>query len=69
MKRITPNTLIEEVIEGYPQTLAVFNGLKMACPGCHISSFHTVTDSAREYGLRADELLQALQDAVSSDDV
>jgi hybrid cluster-associated redox disulfide protein len=68
MNRITPDTLIAEVIEGYPQALVVFNNFKMACPGCHISSFHTVTDSAREYGLRTEELLQALHDALTSDD-
>lgn len=62
---ITLHTLILKVVENYPQTVAVFNALNMACPGCHISPFHTVTDSAREYGLRADELLQALNDVLT----
>ena len=62
---ITPNTIILEVVENYPQTIAVFNALNMACPGCHISPFHTVAESAREYGLRLDELLQALNNALA----
>ena len=59
------NALILEVVESYPQTVAVFNDLNMACPGCHISPFHTIADSAREYGLQSDILLQALNDALN----
>jgi hybrid cluster-associated redox disulfide protein len=66
---ITPDTLVLQVIESYPQTIAVFNDLNMACPGCHVSPFHTIADSAREYGLRSDELLQALNDALASNPV
>lgn len=57
---ITPNSLILEITENHPQTIAVFNDLNMACPGCAISAFHTVVDSAREYGLDSDELLRLL---------
>lgn len=63
---ITPDTLVLKVVESYPQTIAVFNDLNMACPGCHVSPFHTIVDSAHEYGLRLDELLQALNDALAS---
>jgi hybrid cluster-associated redox disulfide protein len=61
---ISSNTLILDIVEGYPQTIAVFNQLNMACPGCPIAPFHTVSDSAREYGLRPEELLRALNNAV-----
>jgi hybrid cluster-associated redox disulfide protein len=62
---ITPNTPIFRVIEDHPQTVAVFNALNMACPGCFISPFHTVTDSAREYDLSPERLLQRLRDCAS----
>lgn len=62
---ITLDTCILDLIEGYPRTVAVFNTLNMACPGCYISPFHTVSDSAREYNLHPGELLQALKDAVN----
>ena len=65
----TLDTLVLQIIERYPQTIAVFNDLNMACPGCHVSPFHTVADSAREYGLHSDELLQALNDALASNSV
>lgn len=61
---ITLDTRILDLIEGYPQTVAVFNALNMACPGCYISPFHTVSDGAREYCLPPDELLRALNRAV-----
>jgi hybrid cluster-associated redox disulfide protein len=66
---ITSDTLVLQVVESYPQTIAVFNDLHMACPGCHVSPFHTIADSAREYGLHSDELLQALNDALTSNAV
>jgi hybrid cluster-associated redox disulfide protein len=59
-------TLILDVVERFPQTVAVFNDLNIACPGCHISPFHTVADSAHEHGLRPDELLGALNSTVTS---
>lgn len=61
---ITLNTLILEIVESFPQAIPVFNERNMSCPGCCISSYHTVADSAREYGLPADELLLALNDAL-----
>ena len=61
---ITFNSLIQEIIEGYPQTVTVFNDFNMACPGCHISPFHTVVDGAREHGLHPDELLRSLNNAL-----
>ncbi len=63
---ITANSLILEVVENHPRTIAVFSELNMACPGCYISPFHSVTDSAHEYGLHPDELLQALNSALVS---
>jgi hybrid cluster-associated redox disulfide protein len=54
---ITPDSLILEITANHPQTIAVFNDLNMTCPGCAISAFHTVADSAREYGLDSNELL------------
>ncbi len=57
---ITIQTPILEIVERYPKTVAVFNRLNMACPGCHISPFHTVADGAREYNLEPSELLRAL---------
>ena len=66
MPFITPDTLILEIVEHYPQTVAVFNAFDMACPGCHISSFHTIAESAHEYGLCPDTLLRALNDVLAS---
>ena len=61
---ITRNTLILEIVENFPQAIPVFNERNMSCPGCCISSYHTVADSAREYDLPADELLLALNAAL-----
>lgn len=58
--QLTPHTLILDIVENYPQTIAVFNELNMACPGCRISPYHTIADSAREYGIQLDALIHAL---------
>jgi hybrid cluster-associated redox disulfide protein len=61
---ITLDTYLADIVTTWPQTIGVFNAYQMACPGCHISPFHTVADGAREYGLQASELLQALNEAL-----
>ena len=62
---IRADSLVKEVVECHPQTIAVFarrDGLQ--CVGCHISRFHTIGDSAREYALKLEPLLSDLNRAV-----
>jgi hybrid cluster-associated redox disulfide protein len=61
---ITADSLVKEVVESHPQTIAVFVKHGLNCVGCYIAPFHTITDTAREYALRIEPLLSELNNAV-----
>jgi hybrid cluster-associated redox disulfide protein len=61
---ITADSLVKEVVESHPQTIAVFVKHGLNCVGCYIAPFHTITDTAREYALQMELLLSELNDAV-----
>ena len=63
---ITGDSLVKEVVESHPQTIAVFVRHGLNCVGCYIAPFHTITDTAREYALRIEPLLSELNNAVNS---
>jgi hybrid cluster-associated redox disulfide protein len=63
-KRITADSLVQEVVESHPQTIMIFARHGLSCAGCFISPFHTIADSAREYALALEPLLGDLNRAV-----
>jgi len=64
-KGITADCLVQDVVERHPQTIVVFNRYGLQCVGCYISPFHTIADSAREYSMTLDPLLQDLNQAIT----
>ncbi len=60
---IQAQTVVDDVIRTYPETVSIFVRYRLHCPGCLLSPFHTVADSAREYHrdlvLLLDDLNQA----------
>jgi hybrid cluster-associated redox disulfide protein len=63
-KRITADSLVQEVVESHPQTIMIFARHGLNCVGCSISPFHTVADSAREYALALEPLLGDLNQVI-----
>ena len=63
---ITADSLVKEVVERHPQTIAVFPQHRLNCVGCYIAPFHTITDTAREYALRIEPLLSELNSAIGA---
>ena len=63
---ITADSLVKEVVERHPQTIAVFLQHRLNCVGCYIAPFHTITDTAREYALRLEPLLSELNSAIAA---
>ncbi len=61
---ITAHTLVQAVVERYPQAVEVFVRHRLQCAGCCISSFHTIEDSAREYAVALEPLLRDLNQAI-----
>lgn len=60
---IQAQTVVDDVIRTYPETVPIFIRYRLHCPGCLLAPFHTVADSAREYHrdlvLLLDDLNQA----------
>ncbi len=61
---ITADSLVKEVVESHPQTIAVFVKHGLNCVGCYIAPFHTIADTARECALRLEPLLSELNGAI-----
>lgn len=62
--RITSHTLVQEIVDDHPVTVLVFVRRGMHCPGCYMSPFHTIADSARAYSISVEPLVRDLNHAV-----
>jgi len=51
---------IEDLLTRWPQTAVVFHQHNMACVGCAVASFYTVTEAANVYGLSPEQFLDEL---------
>ncbi|MFQ5434508.1 MAG: DUF1858 domain-containing protein [Anaerolineae bacterium] len=51
---------IADVLQQWPQTAKVFHVHNMACVGCAVAPFCTVTEAAAEYGLSTKTLVDEL---------
>ncbi len=51
---------IEEVLTRWPETAVIFHQHNMACVGCAVASFYTVTEAANVYGVSSDHFLDEL---------
>lgn len=65
--------MITAVLERWPQTANVFHNHAMACVGCAVASFYSITDAALVYGLSperfVDELMYVIQTPSEQRDV
>jgi len=64
---ITAEMNINEVVAKYPQTIKVFFRHGMQCTGCYICGFHSIAESAKQYGVKLEPLLNDLNDAVAEE--
>ncbi|HYG84922.1 MAG TPA: DUF1858 domain-containing protein [Azospirillum sp.] len=65
LTRPAPSQIVEEVLALWPQTIPVFLKHRMACPGCAMAKFQTVTEAAQSYGVEPAELLADLAHAIA----
>jgi hybrid cluster-associated redox disulfide protein len=61
---IALDTLVDDVMRGWPATIRAFLDHRMLCVGCPIGQFHTVADACREHGIDAAQFIRALHSAV-----
>lgn len=64
-QRITPEMVVDEVVDRYPETIPVFIKYQMQCVGCHVARFETIGGGAAIYGIDLDELIGELNAAVN----
>lgn len=57
--------IVADVMNTWPETVPVFVGRRMACPGCVMAPFMTVAEASREYSVEpktfAGELAAAIE--------
>ena len=68
-QKITAEMSIEEAATKYPQTIKVFFQHGMQCTGCYICGFHSIAESAKEYGVELESLLNDLNDVIAQRDL
>jgi hybrid cluster-associated redox disulfide protein len=56
---------VEEIMGRWPQTARVFLGRKMACVGCIMAPFQTLSAAARAYHISEGELLAEIRSAAA----
>ena len=62
---ITKEMSIGEVVQKYPDTIAVFFQHGLGCVGCAAAQFENIEQGAKAHGIDIDALIQALNTAVS----
>lgn len=63
-QKITAEMNIVEVVDKHPQTIKVFFRHGMQCTGCYICGFHSIAESAKQYGVELELLLNDLDDVI-----
>jgi hybrid cluster-associated redox disulfide protein len=61
---IHAEVVISELLRRWPQTIPVFQKHKMACVGCSMSDFETVSSAAEIYQLSLGSFIEELHEAV-----
>jgi hybrid cluster-associated redox disulfide protein len=61
-----PDMTVADVLDRWPETVAVFRQFKTACVGCVMAPFDTLSDMAQIYGLEPGEVILAMRQAVEA---
>lgn len=59
--------MVSEVLDRWPATAAVFHEFNMACVGCAVAPYYSVSDAAKVYGISVDDFVTRLKTAATSD--
>ena len=65
MDRTMANMTVEEILNQWPATVAVFMRHRMACVGCDLAGLETLAEAVSIYGLNLANLLDELQQAIN----
>ena len=67
MTSILADLTIAELLNRWPEIAPVFHRYGMACVGCALESFCSVTDAAETYGLPLEQFLAELAQVAGND--
>ena len=63
---INLNMVVSDLLNAWPQVIPVFIRHHMACVGCSMSSFETLGDAAKIYGVVPESFLDELHQVIQS---
>jgi hybrid cluster-associated redox disulfide protein len=66
MTSIDREMTIQELLNQHPRATVMFIARRMLCVGCPAQAFHTLEDVARIHGSTAENLCQAIQEAIEA---
>ncbi len=68
-RTITPDLRMADITNTWPMTIPVFLKYRMICVGCYMSSFDTLEDALKIYGLPVEQVLDELNLVIQTDHV
>lgn len=63
---LKPDLLVSEILERWPATIAVFLNHRMACVGCGMSGFETLSSAAQIYQVQVSVLVREMQSVIDA---
>jgi hybrid cluster-associated redox disulfide protein len=63
--KILKDMTIGEVVRNYPEIVKVLSGFGLGCVGCPSAQAETIEEACGVHGLKVDELIKALNEAIS----
>ena len=64
-EKITEDMNIKEVIEKYPEVVAIFQKYNMGCIGCIAASFEKISDITAVHGVDSKKFVEELNEVLS----
>ncbi len=64
MAVITKDIGIMELVQKYPQSVAILQQFGMGCIGCAAAHFESIGEGAAAHGIDVDAMMQAINEAV-----
>jgi hybrid cluster-associated redox disulfide protein len=56
---------VDTVLARWPQCADIFNDYNMACVGCPVAPYYTISEVAKVYNLPVDEIVTVLEQAIA----
>ena len=66
MEEISENSLVGEIIAGYPETIGVLLACGMHCLGCPAARSETLAEACAVHGLDADAVMAQIQEYLAT---